>query len=92
MFSKECNVQLARQIEGVVHHFYFDNDINIKAFTVIFENGEKYINPVFLKGLNGYIEIGDSIYKPPGTFKFEVYKKGSSNPDIIEDSVDCNNL
>lgn len=90
--SKSCDIELNREINGVVDHFYFDNDINVKAFVIIFANGEKYINPVFLKGLNGYIERGDSIYKPCGAFKFEIYKKGNSSPNIIEDTVDCNNL
>jgi hypothetical protein len=87
--SKECTLESKRQIKGVVSNFYFDNDINVKAFVILFTSGEKYINPVFLKGLNGHISEGDSIYKASGIFRFEIYQKGNSKPFILEDTVDC---
>lgn len=90
--TKECTLESQREIKGVVNNSYFDNNINVKSFVIVFTNGEKYTNPVFLKGLNGQISKGDSIYKVSGKFRFEIYKKGNSNPVIFEESVNSNKL
>jgi uncharacterized ion transporter superfamily protein YfcC len=90
--NKECNLELQREIKGVVENNYMDNDINVKAFVIRFTTGEKYINPIYLKNLNGIISNGDSFYKKPGTFSFEIYVNRTTNLKIIIDSCNCNKL
>ena len=89
---KECNLELQREIKGVVENNYMDNDINVKAFVIRFTTGEKYINPIYLKSLNGIINNGDSLYKKSGTFRFEIYTSQDLLPNIIIDSCNCNKL
>ena len=90
--KKECLKELNRNINGVVSAAYYDDNINVKAFVIYFTNGEKYINPFFLKSLNGSIKEGDSISKISGMFKFEIFKKENKKPMIIEETVDCDHL
>ena len=66
--------------------------MNVKAFEIKFQNGTRYINPIFLKSLNGIVEEGDSIYKPSGAFKFQIFKKNSKQIITKEDKINCDSL
>lgn len=90
--QKNCNAELNREISGVVAKAFYDENINIKAFVIHFTNGEKYVNPIFERSLNGYVDEGDSVYKKPGTFKFIIFKKGYEKPVVLEDTVNCSEL
>lgn len=97
MFSRNsitnnCKSLLVNEISGVVQNSYMDNSKDVKAFVIIFTNGKKYTNPVFLKGLNGLIESGDSIYKPSGLFKYFIFRKTQKRPFIHDENVDCKDL
>ncbi|MBK7289653.1 MAG: hypothetical protein IPI78_05050 [Chitinophagaceae bacterium] len=83
---------MQRKINGVVENNYMDNDINVKAFVIRFTTGEKYTNPIFLKGLNGVINNGDSLVKEAGSFKFEIYKDLKLYPLVIVDTCNCDKL
>jgi hypothetical protein len=89
----DCYYELNRNVSGVVSKAYYDDDINVKAFVISFTNGKKYVSPIFLKSLNGYIIEGDSIYKVPNTFKFYIFKQRNTVPIIFEDTtVNCDKL
>ncbi len=90
--KKECYIELQRTFKGTVMGARFDDDINVKAFVIYLTNGYKYVNPYFLRSLNGEIKSGDSIYKEIGSFRFIIYKKGISIPYVHEDTVDCEKL
>ena len=83
---------MKKEIKGVLQNAYFDSDMNVKAFIILFTSGAKCLTPVFLNSLNGHIKEGDSIYKKSGNFIFEIYRKGDSIPIIIVDTVDCNKI
>jgi hypothetical protein len=84
---------LNTEVSGTIAKAFFDNDINVKAFVIYFTNGKKYINPIFEKGLDGYVQVGDSIYKNAGTFKFVIFRKQYENPIVlIEDTINCDRL
>ena len=87
-----CQEEKKKTIRGVVRNSYYDENINVKAFRINFTNGQTYINPIFLKSLNGEIQDGDSISKEPNTFRFLIFRKDNKHPIVIEDTVDCSKL
>ena len=87
---KWCEAERSKGFSGVIGNAYLDDDINVKAFVIYLTNGQKFVTPIFLKSLNGYVEPGDSIFKVPGTFKFKIYKKQSGAVTVFEDTVNCN--
>ena len=90
--KKDCKEALGKEVNGLVQNAYFDNDINVKAFVIVFKNGDTCITPIFSKSLSGIIEVGDSVSKRKGTFNFEIFKKGDSTAKIFENRVDCSSL
>jgi hypothetical protein len=88
----ECRIENDKEIGGIVIRSYFDEHQNHKGFVIELTNGKSY-RPLFLKkwqAINLY--EGDSIYKKGGTFKVVIYKNGDVNPQIIEDTVNCDEI
>jgi hypothetical protein len=88
----DCEDKRRQEIIGKVDTAFFDLDINVKAFVVIFENGERYINPIYLKSLNGSVNKGDSIYKPAGRFTFYRHKDFKWIEIMNQDTLICSDL
>jgi hypothetical protein len=73
-----CKNFYKQQFKGVI------NDIsegNLRKPIYILESNEWFTPFPFYNKIEGIIEIGDSIYKPSGTFKLYIYK--SSNSDSV---------
>ena len=87
--KRDCETELQRSFSGTVQDAWYDGSINVKAFVIYFTNGYKYVNPIFLKSLNGEVKQGDSIRKEAGAFRFEIFKPGITTPVIHVDTVDC---
>ncbi len=73
------------QFSGVV----IENKLSRGVFTSIFKDKTSFVWNCKSK-VRDIIEVGDSIYKPAGTFNTYIYKK--ANPDsviFIECDFDC---
>lgn len=89
---KDCEDQRQKIIKGKVDTAFFDLDMNVKAFVIVFENGERYTNPIYLKSLNGFVKKGDSIYKPGGRLTFYRYENYKWIELMNQDTLRCSEL
>jgi hypothetical protein len=89
---KDCEGQRQKEIRGKVDTAFFDSDINVKSFVIVFENGERYSNPIYLKSLNGFVKKGDSIYKPTGRFTFYRHENFKWIEIMNQDTLICSEL
>ena len=89
---KDCEGHRQKIIRGKVDTAFFDSDINVKAFVIVFQNGERYSNPIFLKSLNGLVKKGDSIFKSRGRFTFYRYENFKWTEIMNQDTLNCSGL
>lgn len=76
--KKELDEEKVRKISGkVIKVFKPEND---KIIHIMLSGGLEYAPSFF--GLNSIIEVGDSIYKAPNSFKFIIYKKNMHDSTI----------
>lgn len=88
----DCQRERQKEIRGKVDTAFFDLNINIKAFVIIFENGDRYENPIFLKSLNGFVKKGDSLYKPKDRFIIYRYENQEWKELMNQDTLVCSRL
>jgi len=89
---KDCEDQRQKIIREKVDTAFFDSDINVKAFVIVFENGKRYSNPIYLKSLNGLVKKGDSIFKPKGRLTFYKQENFKWTEIMNQDTLSCSEL